>query len=338
VSLHEHAPRARNRRVDLINIAAKGEHVTAFSAFMENLIDYAGLFPPASLDVPAAVAEYAHHKEESDVWMLGRFIAPVARLAEIGAQASPYASDSKVWDFSGLIGARDHAAQALAVLAEQGELVRTFESEHGQAMRVSSLEAAIPLDAAASYSSFIADFLKAAEKAGLGGREVFLEVLPGSDDKTVLDSIAAVAAGRADRLGAKLRCGGVTPEAFPTVERVATVIHHCATLDLPLKCTAGLHHPVRHQAVEPLAMMHGFLNVFGAGVLAWGNQADLATVTECVTETDPAAFHFDETGFSWRNQHVASSTLRQIRSQSLAGFGSCSFNEPREDLKNLGLL
>jgi len=326
--LHEYATGARGG--DLL--------VTAFNAFMANLIDYAGLFPPAALSVPAAVAEFAEHQKESDVWMLGRFIAPVARLAEIGSVANPYLHGDENWEFSGLIGDRAAAAEAVAKLSDQGQLVKAFESEQAGRMRVTSLEAAIPRDGAESPAEFIAEFLAAMTRAGLDQRELYLEVMPGSDDDKVLTAIAAASVGREVRLGAKLRCGGVTPEAFPSVERIATVIHRCAALNLPLKCTAGLHHPVRHQAEQPHVMMHGFLNVFGAGMMAWAEKADVATLIQCVAETDPSAFKFEAAGFSWRDHHIDKKTLSDIRHQSLAGFGSCSFTEPRADLQNLGML
>jgi hypothetical protein len=116
------------------------------------------------------------------------------------------------------------------------------------------------------------------------------------------------------------------------------VIGTCARLDLPLKCTAGLHHPVRHRAQEPDVMMHGFLNVFGAGLLAWSGQAAAGTLLGCVAETEARAFAFTADSFAWRDHGVDLAALRHIRSRSLCGFGSCSFAEPRADLQSLGVL
>ncbi len=85
-------------------------------------------------------------------------------------------------------------------------------------------------------------------------------------------------------------------------------------------------------------MMHGFLNVFGAGLLAWTGQFARDVLVDCLAETDPAAFVFDGETFAWRDHRVDAETMRRIRSRSLGGFGSCSFAEPRTDLQTLGVL
>ncbi len=317
---------------------------SALAAFMASLIDYAGLFPPATLAVPAAVAEYAGHRQEPEAWMLGRFIAPAGRLAEIGTAAGPHLGAGPAWGFSVLVGARDEAQEALRVLAEQADHITRFEADHPGQVRVECLETAIPADGGVSAQDFVPALLSGLRAEGLGRRDIFLEIPSAGGDSEVLAAIAAAVpshTGQEDgfsRIGAKLRCGGVTPGAFPSCERIAAVIHECARLDLPLKCTAGLHHPVRHRAAAPDVMMHGFLNVFGAGLLAWSAQADLDVLVECVTETDPAAFAFTGDTFAWRDHRVDAEAMRRIRSRSLSGFGSCSFNEPRADLQTLGLL
>ena len=53
-------------------------------AAFESLIDYAGLFPPAALPMAGAVAEYAEALRGEHAWMLGRFIVPASRIAELG--------------------------------------------------------------------------------------------------------------------------------------------------------------------------------------------------------------------------------------------------------------
>ncbi len=105
-----------------------------------------------------------------------------------------------------------------------------------------------------------------------------------------------------------------------------------------MKFTAGLHHPMRHRNNEIDVMMHGFLNVFGAGLLAHSHDLQIPDISLIIRETDPSAFGFDETGFAWQDLKVEIGAIRSLRSRYLCGFGSCSFDEPRDDLFGLGLL
>ena len=245
------------------------------------------------------------------------------------------------WAFSVLVGARGNAAEALAAVESQGRDAAAFEERFEGRARIEILETPIPVDGSGpEVGNFLGRLADAVAGAGLGDRELFLEVLPGVEDVRVLEAINALSSfeTRFARIGAKLRCGGVTPEAFPSCERIAGFIDNCRRLGLPLKCTAGLHHPVRHQSVDPPAMMHGFLNVFGAGILAHALGAGPKVLTACVAETDPAAFSFSDEMFSWRDHQVTAEALEQARGSFLSGFGSCSFAEPRDDLRGLGLL
>jgi hypothetical protein len=139
---------------------------------------------------------------------------------------------------------------------------------------------------------------------------------------------------------AKLRTGSVKPELIPTVEDVAAYILTCADRRLPFKATAGLHHPVRavhpltYEADAPRATMHGFLNVFLAAAFAWQGQRAIEPI---LAETDAAAFRFDERAH-WRGWSLGPEQVRDARTQFAHSFGSCSFEEPVQDLKALGLL
>jgi hypothetical protein len=139
---------------------------------------------------------------------------------------------------------------------------------------------------------------------------------------------------------AKIRTGGVRPEAIPTTADVAAFILACADHRLAFKATAGLHHPIR--APHPLtydadslrAVTHGFLNVFLAAAFAWHGDRDIAPVLD---ETDPIAFRFDGRAH-WRDRSLSAEQVREAREQFAHSFGSCSFDEPVEGLEALGLL
>jgi hypothetical protein len=132
------------------------------------------------------------------------------------------------------------------------------------------------------------------------GAEVYVE---GAN----LDEIAA----RGHR--AKIRCGG---ERVPSVDELAQFIRGCRERGLPFKATAGLHHAVRQNGD------HGFLNVLAAAIFG----------EDALAEEDAEAFRVTETEFLWRDRSAPPDRGLFV------SFGSCSFFEPVEELKALGLV
>jgi hypothetical protein len=137
-------------------------------------------------------------------------------------------------------------------------------------------------------------------------------------------------------LGAKLRCGGVAADQFPSPEQAAEFIVACTECDLPFKMTAGLHHPIRHHDPALGVMRHGFVNLIAAAALAnigWDHERVLAVISE----TDPAAFALRAAGLSWRDIRIPVRDLARTR-RRFAAYGSCSFSEPVTDLVALGMV
>jgi len=58
---------------------------------------------------------------------------------------------------------------------------------------------------------------------------------------------------------------------------------------------------------------------------------------EALAEEDSAAFRLNETHFMWRDRDAAPIEILNAR-ELFVGFGSCSFFEPVDELKALGLL
>ena len=136
------------------------------------------------------------------------------------------------------------------------------------------------------------------------GVETYFELVV---DESWRDSIpAAIGAVAAIGGRVKLRCGGAS---IPSIEQVALVMACCRQAGVPFKATAGLHHPVRR------GEEHGFLNLLAATTAPPGR------LEAVLAEEDPAAIDFagaDRTLFT--------------------SFGSCSWREPVDDLRELGLL
>ncbi|MHC5114842.1 MAG: hypothetical protein ACYTGP_10495 [Planctomycetota bacterium] len=292
----------------------------ALTALISNLIDYAGLFPPASLDMAATVANYADYVADDDAWMLERLIVPVAKLDEFesAADGSLPGEDDDPWPISALTAA-DRLDDDLARIAAFNE--RHADPRAGRAV-IDTIE------------------LRAAEAGVIDAaldvipEEVFpfFEIPVDADPRGLL---AALVGGDA---GAKVRTGGVTPDLYPPPADVARFIAGCASADVPFKATAGLHHPLRHRNETVGAMELGFLNVFVAAALAL--HQDLATdeIVAVLEESSIDAFAFGERGLRWRDRELGVEEIDDARLTFAVSFGSCSFDEPREDLRGLGLL
>lgn len=164
------------------------------------------------------------------------------------------------------------------------------------------------------------------------GCPVYCEASP--DNPAALDKV------KESGCFAKIRTGGLTPEAIPSPVAVETFILACAKLKLAFKATAGLHHPIRavypltYEEDAPQATMHGFLNVLMAAAFAWQGDHNLEPI---LAETDASNFYFDDSAH-WRNRSLNLEEIRAARQNFIHAIGSCSFDEPVHDLKKLGLL
>src|SRR6185312_9297033 len=118
-------------------------------------------------------------------------------------------------------------------------------------------------------------------------------------------TIALIAGHNSDEetatFGYKLRTGGVTADAFPSSAQIASALVTAATHQLPIKFTAGLHHPIRQFRDEVKTKMHGFLNVVGSAVLAAEHQWDVGQVVMMLEDEDPHSFSFTDDFFGWRD-------------------------------------
>ena len=146
-----------------------------------------------------------------------------------------------------------------------------------------------------------------------------------------LDAVAACGAL------AKIRTGGLTPDAFPHAPSLYRFLRACRDRGLAAKATAGLHHavsgcyPLTYEAASASAPMYGFLNVCTAAALVhMGATED--DVLRALNESSSAAFRFDDEGMEWRGRRFSTNDLRAMRQALFRSFGSCSLREPIDEL------
>lgn len=308
---------------------------------MDGLIDYAGLFPPAELSLPDAIDNYCRYRGEADAWMLARFIIPVSQLSAltdyIDATGNDYFGSGAAYSIVGQ-GGQD-GPSFLNRVDQDIQTVKQFRAQHGQSAVLDVYEVRLP----GSEDAIKTAVGRASNMLLAEGLRPFFEVPPGDDwpgrAGVAIDAIRAYNSLQATShgIGFKLRCGGLEVSAFPDTDRVSGIIIACRDAGVPLKATAGLHHPIRHYNDNLQTRVHGFINVFGAGVLTNVHGLEPQKVV-AIIEEEAEGFSFSDEAFSWNDLSVTVEDITRIRQQCLISYGSCSFDEPREDLLALGWL
>ena len=292
-------------------------------ALLAGLVDYAGLFPPASEDMRPALESYASYFQGADRKALGRFIVPISRVKELeeaGRDLMPRGSASEPWRLSVLI--------AEDVRAAGGEMLK-FNCRHSSA----SNDGHAVIDVVELKASSV-DEIEHQRRDLPPVVTAYFEIPITLDVSPLVKTIARVGAR------AKVRTGGITPEAFPPAGAIIDFIAACRREAVPFKATAGLHHPMRGEyrfTYEPgsqTGMMYGFLNVFMAAALLYAGESE-DTALAALEESDASAFIFADDAIQWRGKRIGAEQILASRSEFAISFGSCSFREPVEELAHL---
>ena len=292
---------------------------SAIPDWLTGLVDDAAIFPPGNVPLDRAIAEHRLHRTSEYAALLGGFVISDVRLPELldvlddvpddDAVETPLAVNVVVTGGAGAIEPAVRWATRTPLL--RLEAVECLLRDEGDLSR-NAQRVCAALDAVVDDLGDAAVYVEPPNP----GRE------PGVGWLAALDQVAA----RDLRL--KFRTGGTTTEAFPTEDELLACIDAALDRELPFKCTAGLHHAVRHRDEHTGFEHHGFLNVL------------LATRLLLDDEPDPA--------WTALNQHDPGITVAQLLDHSVeelqsarrwfTSFGSCSILEPHDDLVELDLV
>jgi hypothetical protein len=280
---------------------------TALDALLRGLFDDASLFPPASLEMPAAMAGYARHHGAWYQEMAGPFVCPETRLGEL--RISLTTANVAEIDLS------------LVVTGGAGAVGGAVDSVAADPrLRLRAVEVPVRRDAdPLPGASEVADALDRTLLAGAAGYIEVPVVALGGD---VVDSLAA----RGYR--PKLRTGGITAAAFPDERTLAAALWAVTDQRVAFKCTAGLHHAVRHAANDTGFEHHGFLNVLLA-VAAALEGAEPDDVAAVLGEHDAELVAAQVSGLGPGEAVMVRNLFTSL--------GTCSTDEPVADLAALGL-
>lgn len=284
--------------------------MTATETLLAGLVDYAGLYPPAALDMRSAVSNYLAYRRGPHAFALGRFIVNLDRIPELRSATGDSFSEMKL----SVIVPAETALEDLSYVLGDDFGLAAFEFKINRAAEIERISARLPTH-----------------------QDRYFEIPVGDQHEELLDAVVACGAR------AKLRMGGAIAEAFPAAKATAVILNALADRNIAFKATAGLHHPIRsrrpftyeHDASS--GMMHGFINLACAAVLLYsGGTAGEALHT--LEEEDPDAWRAEPDAICCRAFRWTTDQISEARKKFLISFGSCSFTEPIRDLEVLGWL
>jgi len=326
--------------------------------FMNGLIDYAGLFPPANLPLNEAINEYFEQLKSENSDMLSRFIIPISKLNDLDEFIMLF-SDIGALRLSVLGGGGKTDDEYLSKINQNIADINDYRKKHGDKIQIDVIECKMPSNspskktmekATASLNENELKHYHEFAELPVVGMNYSTDIDDSSWDSEILPTVKLIS--QMEDAGVKLRCGGIVKEAFPTVEQVAAMIQTCVIADVPMKFTAGLHHPIRHFADEYDGFMHGFVNTFSAGIFATTfpkpkNSQEkyrmFILLSHMIDDQNAENFSFSNDSMSWKVEDDRDTTfeidaekIENARKKGMISYGSCSFQEPIDDLTQLG--
>jgi hypothetical protein len=305
---------------------------------VNGLFDDASLFPPGNLPMRSAVTAHGQHIGAWYHDLTGPFVCPETRIDELRAVLT--AANVPEIDLALVVtgGAVAVGAATDAVAADPRLRLRAIEVS---ARRIQGSEPTTDSQADHEhtghgqtdhghdgYGHNVAEVAAALDAALLGGAAGYIEIPLGLlADPATADEVLSIVAGRGYR--PKLRTGGMTAAAFPDEPTLAGALAAVERWNVPFKCTAGLHHAIRHTAADTGFEHHGFLNVLLA-VGAAAADASQDQIAGLLAQRDPAQV-------AGQIRDLDPESAAEIRAL-FTSFGTCSTEEPIADLVGLGLI
>jgi hypothetical protein len=320
--------------------------VKSLISFSNKIIDYAGLFPPAKLNLSDALRNFLKYRDGDNNFMLSKFICPVKLLQDLEVLSNSQFKGHDLIYLSVISSGGKGTEDFKTNLGNDLKLWKKFSSKNNEGFKINSFEVKLPdefinKNNSNETASFIDDVSAEVKEEISDPVFIFFEGSLSEDRKDnfkhLINGIEIHNLNNFNS-GFKLRTGGVDAASFPSSETIAYCIRECLDRKVPMKFTAGLHHPFRHYDKSIGTMMHGFVNVFGAGVIAMRHDISNTGIEEILNDENPDNFIFTDDFFSWKDWKIEIADIDYARKNLVLSYGSCSFDEPVDDLKSLNLL
>ena len=313
-------------------------------ALLGGAIDYAGTFPPAALSLEKALQRAARWRRVgAHPWLMNKMVLSVGDIKKLTSSLLyQNGADGSPWLFAALgTTCQSEIASEFYKTVEWDlrELRRCRERWFYSSVRqeVISYETKLPV-ATGSTASRISDFIspvleRTADLVSTELRDLFFEISMEGDWKSTIENTAGALVQwlvEHEELniipGIKIRTGGAY---VPSMTQVAETISKVTSSGLRFKATQGLHHAITR------GLDLGFVNLFAALTFAQGygrEEFGVGEVEACLKEERSANFNFETESFTWKQFSMTCEEIEVARRSHGAAFGSCSLDEPDEDL------
>lgn len=309
---------------------------------MSNIIDYAGMYPPANLEIETAFNNYLKYRNEENNFMLGKFVVSARKLNSLSILSENFEIHNPL-ELTVLLTNENLFNEYFTSLINDIKNIRKFDLDK---FDIKSFELKLPLelnvvDNFNKLSEFFERTYDSVSNALSNPAKIFFELGITDEWKYLIPIFIEILADFRSKnfdIGFKLRTGGTNADMIPTAEQIALSIYSCNDAEIPFKATAGLHHPFRQFDTDLKAITHGFINVFGAGIIAYINTLPKEIISEIISEDNPQNFIFEINKFRWKNYTIEKDKIELARNNFMISFGSCDFITPIEELQKINLL
>lgn len=310
---------------------------------LDNLIDYAGMFPPAALPLDEAIRHYAGHRCSKYPAVLSGFVSTAEGLSEFANRWAHAKIDVDTVDVS-VVAQRSETGFSVALATALRQIYEVVSKN--PKINAQCLEIPLPTGNPAEWCRVLADALRIMLETEGTPPSVAIEVslTAISGENHLIESLATLIAQHNLLypklcVAIKFRCGGASKKDYPSCEALAQAIACCGRTKVPLKFTAGLHHFIRGEYTDDRVKMHGLINVMFATFLAYQEtEANPEELRAILLEEEAGAFKRDADTIRWRDRSLAIDLAVQARNSSRVKIGSCDFIEPCEELDAAGWL
>lgn len=282
-------------------LMARASRASTLPPLVRGLCDDASIFPPGLKPLADAVPDHRAHTDSAYAELVGPFIISADRLDELATLADPAATIRLTVTVPAGVAA---VPEVLTKLAASGDGVRLVGLEIVP-VGMSGAEVVGALDELALDPAIT----------------VWVEVPRDERRPGMIEALART------RYGAKFRTGGVRADLYPDDGELAAAISACAAAGLPFKATAGLHQAIRNTDDRGFEQ-HGFVNILAATHLALTG-ADTNQVQAALADRNP-----DSVVRSLQLSEAEATAVRRC----FVSFGTCSIDDPRQELTELGLM